>query len=124
MPPLHRLPNGDWIELCSVSGIAPADAYSSYPTPSVRVVCGNEHHVIPFDTFGEAVVFADRLGVQVNEVKIRIDPKPGGDVHLRAAAQDLVDALRAGHLVFPDTTQKAYNALATMLTTSPQANVS
>jgi hypothetical protein len=79
--PLHKLPNGAWIDLASVQLVFPRAAASvaSISLPcAVCVVAGLQHIELPFETFGAATAYADSLAALVNAAR-------SGDAIARAA---------------------------------------
>jgi hypothetical protein len=74
MNPLHRLPNGAWIDLVAVSGVSPHDADATAGPeyarpPHVILVRDKGYVIVPFDSFDAAQRYADELAGLVNEAR-------------------------------------------------------
>lgn len=73
--PLHRLPNGEWIDLTLVTRITTLPVAEPYrPTPVVTVFL-NENNYIPlsFTDLPNAQTHADELAALVNEARKSTD---------------------------------------------------
>lgn len=66
MKSFHRLPNGSWIDLRTVTDLQPIDGPEGRHGPRV-VLAGREGFCValPFDTLEQAQKFADELGAQI-----------------------------------------------------------
>lgn len=74
--PLHRLPNGEWVDLLDVSMISPAAAREVYPD-RVVVVAKTAHFTFKFASFSDASSYADQLAAFVNEARSKCDAARG-----------------------------------------------
>jgi hypothetical protein len=67
---LHRLPDGTWIALADVHGIRPCPSMHGF-LPTVVVQIGDNQATVPFETYTNAVEYADRLAALVNDAWAR-----------------------------------------------------
>lgn len=70
--PLHRLPNGEWIDLLDISMISPAAAREFYPDV-VIIVTKTARFTFSFASFSDASGYSDQLAALVNEARSKCD---------------------------------------------------
>lgn len=70
MPPLHRLPNGSWIDLLHVTAVQPIKGHAPSNTDDrVAIRCGDLGATLWFTSFAAAQDYADSLAALVNEAR-------------------------------------------------------
>lgn len=69
MKPLHRLPNGTWIDLASVGRISPYVTLCEECTVVIEQYDGRCQYNVPFASLEDAVKFADDLADIVNAAR-------------------------------------------------------
>lgn len=89
MNPLHRLPNGKWIQLDDIYQISPVPAVLNGEANSVTVLTASAYVTLHFAGFSEAQFYADELAALVNAARQRANA--GDDL------ADAADAVRVEH---------------------------
>jgi hypothetical protein len=77
MQPLHKLPNGTWIDLANVREISPYNAIG-HDTAYCAITCGSVFYSLPFASLSDAKAYADSLAGLVNEVPRTTHHTTGG----------------------------------------------